>query len=149
MAIVGGATSFLAAYGVDSRFRPSMLVLAAIGAAVGGLFGLMFRRLVIAWLRLPILAWIPISLVLGGLWGGAVASIGVLLLYRSDGIPVLAGFGAIAGALQLGWFWLPYAIRSGRGNSTWPVVTAAIVVGSVIGYAALWLLLAIWRPALN
>lgn len=148
MAIVGAATSFLAVYGLDSSFRPSMLVVAAIGAAVGGVFGLVFRRLVLAWLRLPILAWIPISLVLGGLWGGTVASIGGLLLARG-GTFVLAGFGATAGALQLGWFWLPYAVRSGRGKSTWPVVTAAILVGSVIGYAALWLLIAIWRPALD
>jgi hypothetical protein len=37
-------------------------------------------------------------------------------------------------------------VRAGRGKSTWPLVTAAVVIGGAIGYAALWLMFAILQP---
>jgi hypothetical protein len=151
MAIVGAATSFLAVYGLEPHARPGlgMVVGAGVGGVVGALFGVAFRRLLLAWLRLPIVAWIPISLLLGAVFGGTVG-FGTHLIMR-DGSPLLflAVFGACAGALQLSWFWLPYAVRAGRGKSTWPLVTAAVVVGGAIGYAALWLMFAIWRPHID
>jgi hypothetical protein len=106
------------------------------------LFGVGFRRLLVLWLRLPILAWIPISLALGALFG-FVTGLTTELLTRDASALFLALFGAFAGALQLSWFWLPYAVRAGRGRSTWPLVVAAVVVAGVIGRSALHLMFAI------
>jgi Na+/citrate or Na+/malate symporter len=58
-------------------------------------------------------------------------------------------FGACAGALQLSWFWLPYAVRAGRGKSTLPLVVAAVVISTVIGAAAPWTMFAILRPRVD
>ena len=146
MAIVGATTSFLAGFGIEKHLRAGMLVAAAAGALIGSLFGIAFRRLLLAWLSLPIVAWIPISLALGGLWGGAIAAVTMLVTRDTEGFGVLSIFGAIAGALQLSWFWLPYAVRAGRGKSTWPLVAAAVIVGGAIGYAALGVMWAIWQP---
>jgi hypothetical protein len=58
LAIVGAATSFLASFGIEGHVRAGMLVSAGVSGALGALFGVAFRRLLVRWLRLPILAWI-------------------------------------------------------------------------------------------
>ena len=149
MAIVGAATSFLAGYGVERHLRPGMLVAAGTGGVVGALFGLVFRRMLLSRLHLRVVQWIPISLFLGAVFGGTVGLVTQLVLPDSAPPLFLAVFGAVAGALQLSWFWLPYTVRAGRGKSTWPVVVAAVVIGGAIGYAALWVMFAVWRPMID
>jgi hypothetical protein len=149
MAIVGATTSFLAGYGLERHLRAGMVVAAGVGGVVGSLFGIAFRRILLARLHLPIVTWIPISLVLGAVFGGTIGLVTPLVMGDVESMGILAFFGACAGALQLSWFWLPYALRAGRGKSTWPVVVAAVVVATVIGYAALWTMLAIWRPRVD
>jgi hypothetical protein len=143
LAIVGAATALLAGLGIERRLEPVMVVAAGVGAVVGALFGVGFRRLLLAWLRLPIVAWIPISLVLGALFGGSTGLIAGVVAGEARGTALLTVFAAIAGALQLFWFWLPYAVRAGRGKPTWPLVAAAVVLGGPIGYAALRVLFAV------
>ena len=143
LAIVGAATSLLAGVGFERQLQPVMVVAAVVGAVVGALFGVAFRRLLLAWLRLPIVAWVPISLVLGAVFGGSTGLIAGVVTGEGHGTALLTVFAAIAGAMQLFWFWLPYAVRAGRGKSTWPLVAAAVVLGAPIGYAALRVLFAI------
>jgi len=149
MAIVGAATSFLAGYGLDRHLTAGTVVAGAIGGVVGLLFGAVFRRMLLARLHLPIVVWVPISLLLGSFFGGTVGYLTPLVMNDSSIAPILAIFGACAGALQLSWFWLPYAVRAGRGKSTWPVVVAAVVISTVIGHAAVWTTLTILRPTID
>jgi hypothetical protein len=67
---------------------------------------------------------------LGAVFGGTVGLITPLVMRHAESIPILATFGACAGALQLSWFWLPYAIRAGRGRSTWPLLLTAVARSS-------------------
>ena len=146
LAIVGASTSFLSVFAVAREMATSFVVGGVIGGLVGALFGLLLRRLLLAWLHRPIVAWIPISLVLGGALGGTISVATMVVMGSCDGLLFTGLFGALAGAIQLSWFWLPYAVRAGRGKSTWPIVTAAVVIGGAVGYAALYLVLAILRP---
>jgi hypothetical protein len=155
LAIVGGGTSFLAIFFVERGMGGGlgatfMFAATGFGALIGALFGLALRRLLLAWLRLPIVAWMPISLLLGGLWGSAVGALAMLVAEGGRAQLSLTALSAvvagIAGALQLGWFWLPYAVRSGRGKSTWPVVVAALLLGSLSGHAALRVLFLFFHP---
>jgi hypothetical protein len=102
--------------------------------------------LLLAWLHRPIVAWIPISLVLGAALGGTISVATMVVMGDRDSVLFSGLFGALAGAIQLSWFWLPYAVRAGRGKSTWPIVTAAVVIGGAVGYAALYLVFAILHP---
>jgi hypothetical protein len=157
LAIVGGGTSFLAIAFVEGfrggHERVFLIAATILGAVVGALFGLGLRRLLLAWLRLPIVVWMPISLVLGGLWGAIVGGLAMVIAEWGKAqisIALLAAIVAgIAGALQLGWFWLPYAVRAGRGKSTWPVVAAALLLGGLTGHLALRVLLLFIHPHID
>jgi hypothetical protein len=146
LAIVGASTSFLSASAVAREVATSYVVGGVIGGVVGALFGILLRRLLLAWLHRPIVAWIPISLVLGGALGATISVATMVVMGDRDALVFCGVFGALAGAIQLSWFWLPYAVRAGRGKSTWPIVTAAVVIGGAVGYAALYLVFAILRP---
>jgi hypothetical protein len=146
LAIVGASTSFLSASAVAREVAPSFIVGGVIGGLVGSLFGILLRRLLLAWLHRPIVAWIPISLVLGAALGGTISVATMVVMGDRDALLFCGLFGALAGAIQLSWFWLPYAVRAGRGKSTWPIVTAAVVIGGAVGYAALYLVFAILHP---
>jgi hypothetical protein len=147
LAIVGAGTAFTAGFAVNAgQVFSSLFIATAMGGLMGALFGIVIRHLLLGWLHRPIVAWIPISLVLGGVWGGSIGYVLALVTGEPRSALLLGLYGAIAGALQLCWFWLPYAVRAGRGKSTWPIVTAAVVVGGAVGWAAFYVLLAILRP---
>lgn len=152
LAIVGASTSFLALFALDWRVHADVVGAGLVGGVVGALFGVVLRRLLLAWLHRPIVAWIPISLILGAILGGTIGVVTSLVVPDPVGRVFRIGwhaagmFGALAGALQLSWFWLPYAVRAGRGKSTWPIVTAAVVIGGALGYAALYLMILIIHP---
>jgi len=149
LAIVGASTTFTAGFAVVREVFAPLFIAAAMGGLMGALFGIVIRRLLLGWLHRPIVAWIPISLVLGAVWGGPIGYVLALVMRAPSSALLLGLFGAIAGALQLRWFWLPYAVRAGRGKSTWPIVTAAVVVGGAIGWAAFYILLAILHPHID
>ena len=152
LAIAGGGTSLLAVAFIEqsasSLTQPFVIAATVLGALVGAVMGLGLRRLLIAWLYLPLLVWVPISLVLGAIWGGTVGGLAMFIdeavrpgSPQLSAVMITGALGAVAGALQLGWLWLPYAVRAGRGKSTWPVVLVALVVGTFSGYLALRLVL--------
>jgi hypothetical protein len=45
---------------------------------------------------------------------------------------------AMAGGLQLGWFYAPYAVTSAQGRSTANLVLAACAYGCIVGVIALY-----------
>ena len=138
-----GAVSGAAAPAFYWWQQPSYLVACgAIGAALGGLLGLVMRPLLLGpFARWPFGVLLLVGLGVGALWGGGTGLGGGIVGFGLDdqlGLPFVSGLaGAFAGALQLGWFWLPYTLRHARGRPTWPIVAAACVLSGGLGFAAL------------
>lgn len=133
-ALVGATTGFLAPYAVLRKLEYAAC--AGLGGAIFGLALGAFSAHLLAgrarrWRKV---VFVPLGLVLGGLWGAvAGASAAVVLPMALDLSVVVAG---IAGALQLGWFWLAYSVRRVNGRSTWLVLLLALLSGGGLGWAA-------------
>jgi hypothetical protein len=149
-ALVGGATGVLAP-GMVLGFRGFVGYLIAAGVSgvlTGAVLGWATWRMLQGWLRrVPKLAWFPLGGAFGGLWGGIVGTIAGLGVSIGDvrnihlEIALVSGaVAAVAGAVQLGWFWLAYSLFRVRRRSTWWVVTLACVLGPTLGWLALVLL---------
>lgn len=138
-----GAVSGAAAPAFFWWQQPSYLAACgAAGAALGVLLGLVLPPLLLG----PVARWpfgvlLVLGLGVGAAWGGGTGLAGGLVgfgLHDPMGLACVSGLcGAVAGALQLGWFWLPYALRKARGTRTWPVVAAACALSGGLGFAAL------------
>lgn len=134
-AIVGGVTGFLAPFSFWRLLEYSLF--AGVGGGVGGaalglfsawLMGRHARR----WRRIVLF---PLGLLFGALWGAtAGAATGLSSDLRSL-MSLSMIVAALAGALQLGWFWLVYSVRRMNQRSTWPVVLVASVLGGGLGFA--------------
>ena len=131
---VGGVTGFMAPYSVihDVEYASLTGVGGAVSGAALGIFS--------AWLlsgfgrRWPKVVFIPVGLVLGALWGMAAAMTTAVTPMRN--LLVLSVlFAGVAGALQLGWFWLGYCYRRVNRRSTYPVVLLASLLGGGLGWA--------------
>lgn len=137
--LVGGITGFMAPYSVI-REAGYATVTGLGGATSGALLGVFS-----AWLlsgfgrRWPKVVFVPVGLVLGALWGiGAALPTGLTPMRNLMELSVL--FAGIAGALQLGWFWLAYGYRRVNRRSTLGVVLLASLLGGGLGWAGLGLL---------
>ena len=113
---------------------------AALGAGLHRLFGAVFGRLLIALM----LALMPC---VGALWGGTV---GLGASFSLPDTPVdlqtLSLFcGALAGAAQLSWFWLPYAVQRGRGHNGRILVALALLAAPFTA----WVGINTWRLVLG
>ncbi|MDP1828138.1 MAG: hypothetical protein Q8L48_32985 [Archangium sp.] len=131
---VGGVTGFMAPYSVIRDVGYASLT-GLGGAASGAVLGVFS-----AWLltgfgrRWPKLVFLPVGLVLGALWGMAAAAPTALTSMRNLLVLSLL-FAGVAGALQLGWFWLSYCYRRVNRRSTFPVVLLASLLGGGLGWA--------------
>jgi hypothetical protein len=138
-ALVGGITGAAAPYTLLRSVEYSLFA-AAGGAASGALLGLFSAWLLSGrarkWRRF---VFIPLGLAVGALWGGA-AGLATGLSSYSSLLGLSLVFSAIAGTLQLGWFWLAYAVRRVNGRSTVPVVVVASLLSATLGWAGLLLL---------
>lgn len=115
-------------------FLPSIVIVGAILGALTG-FGL-------GWTLEPILARdgarMPGGLVavfgpiLGGFWGAAVGALTVLAVFP-EGLAVGTVVGAIAGLLQVGWFWVVYLALRLRKAPTWPALALAALTPFIGG----------------
>lgn len=134
LALIGGASALPLA--VCAAVPLSTVVLAALLAAIGGAaIGALVPRLLHRRVRrIPLFVLIPAAIGLGGAWGGAVGMIAALV----TGAPFLrvTELAASAGAAQLGWLWLPYAIGIVRRGSSWPTVIAACAMAPLVGWLA-------------
>ncbi len=143
-AIVGGVSSFLTPFIMAGEFLGARyLVFAAAGGIVGGfVLGLLFAYLTGASRadarKVPLWVVALAAPLLGGLWGASVGFVAALGLGRGgwDAVYLSMYLAAIAGALQLGWFWVGYLFARVRRHPTWPVVVAACLL-PVIGTATL------------
>lgn len=122
--------------------------LAACGAG-GALLGMALGLVLPPLLLGPVSRWpfgvlLLFGLGIGALWGAGAGLIGGVSQFGVHDRLQLAALsttcGAVAGALQLGWFWLPYTLRKARGRSTWLIVVAACLLSGGLGIAALTIL---------
>ena len=148
-ALIGATTAFLAPTAVLELTGIHLSLTYYIGttlsgAAIGGLLGWVLPRLLISRLR-TVRMW---KLLLAGLVAGAACgALAGALSALSLGEPLDASYsgqilfglmlGAPAGALQLGWLWLPYTRRAVAAHRRWPLVAAACVASLGLGWLSL------------
>ncbi len=146
LAIIGGVSGALAPAAVGMLFPGYVLLAGAFGAGSGAVVG----HLASAMLgkerirRVPVAVLLVGGLGLGALWGaltglGAALGLGAFSAPGSGAVLLVlsALLASVAGAIQLGWFWLPYAILRARGRRTWPLVVVASLLAPALGWAAL------------
>lgn len=133
---VGAVTGFLAPFAVIREVEYSSVT--GIGGAVSGAALGVFS----AWLlsgagrRWPKLVFVPLGLLLGALWGVSSALATAFTPARHL-LALSVVFAGLAGALQLGWFWLVYCLRRVNRRSTYGVVLLASLLGGGLGWAGL------------
>jgi hypothetical protein len=146
-AIVGGVSALLTPFIMAGAFVGARyLLFAAAGGVIGGfVLGLVFARATGGQRpeddrsKLPlwvIALWAPL---LGGLWGASVGLVAAFGLPH-PGVELIGAsmmLAAIAGALQLGWFWAAYYFARARRAAAWPVVVAACLL-PIVGTATLY-----------
>jgi hypothetical protein len=144
-AIVGGTTSIMAPAMAGMTEGPYLAAAGTAGAVTGFGVGLALAALQPRLRRLPLLALIALAVAGGVVWGGAVGfAAGTVFIHDRYVGPLWTMSmvcAAIAGGLQLGWFYAPYAVTAARGRSTANLVLAACAYGCVVGVAALYLAL--------
>ncbi|MEM6928588.1 MAG: hypothetical protein AAF602_16750 [Myxococcota bacterium] len=72
--------------------------------------------------------------------GGAAGGLVGLIAAGASGNPWFLGpmvVGALAGALQFGWWWLPYTVLTVTERPTWPAVLVACGLAPLMGPMAL------------
>lgn len=133
LALIGAASALpLAPAGLPWSFTLlSALVAAAGGALIGLTAPLLLHRRV---RRVPLVLLMPAAFGLGGLWG-SVTGVVVAALTSASWTATVPLF-ATAGALQLGWSWIPYCIGLARFRTTWPIVLAACALAPLVGWMA-------------
>lgn len=133
LSLIGGVTTasaMLAAGTLGSVFGLVAVSTAVVAGFVLGLEMPSFldstrHRLPLALVGLRVIA-------VGGSLGGFVG----LLSSLAAGNPWFLGplvVGALAGALQLGWWWLPYTVLTVTERPTWPAVLVACGVAPLVG----------------
>ncbi len=133
-ALVGGLTGFLAPYGVLHYVQYSMA--AGLGGALSGAVLGAFSSWLVSGFgrRWPKVAFLPLGLSIGAVWGSAAALATVVTPAR-DQLSLSVLFAGAAGALQLGWFWLAYCYRRVNRRTTWGLVLVASLLGGGLGFA--------------
>lgn len=148
LALVGAVSCFLAPAAIGGAGALVYAGIAgALGAVTGGVLGPLLRRLFVGPLgRAKVAPLLLAGVGVGAVWGAVVATSAVLTLAAGGNggtsflLPLAAALGAVAGAIQLGWFWLPYLLRRARGRSVWPILAGASLLSPTLGYVGLWLL---------
>lgn len=134
LALVGATTGVALAVATPLSWSLALLA-GALAGTLGALLGALMPRLLHRRVRRR--SWLLLAAAavgLGGLWGGA-AGLGAGVLAGASWKWSAAVF-ATAGAVQLGWVWLPLVMARARGRSTWPLVALASVAAPAAGYLA-------------
>jgi hypothetical protein len=151
LAVVGGVSSVASTI----AFAPAMvvpvgmyaLIAGATGVLTGALLGVVAGKAIAGPLaRLPVLAVLAGGVGAGAVWGGTVGAIAALAL-GAHGMVLESSIeiAAVAGAIQLGWWWLPYLLRRAHEKSTWPVVFFAACLSPFLGWIGLFVLSWLYR----
>ena len=143
-AIIGAVTGFAAPAPFWWGNFTYLGACAGAGAVVGALLGVvMAGALVGPFARWPFGVLLLFGLGVGAAWGasaaylGGVAGFGTPAHDKLELAKLSSMAGAVAGAVQLGWFWLPYVLRKSRGLSGVPIVVASCLISGALGFAAL------------
>ena len=133
LAIVTGATALLAPVLVWG-WTSVTLFGTFFGLLSGGLLGAMapgFLDRVRG--RIPLAVLASLGFALGAVWGGVVGAVAAAaeVTILGTGTTILAAAGI--GALQLGFFWLPYTVLTVLGQRTWPAVVASCAMAPILG----------------
>ncbi|HHO53888.1 MAG TPA: hypothetical protein ENK18_24205 [Deltaproteobacteria bacterium] len=137
LAIVGGMTGFAAPAGVYGlSLEPFTLTALTTGLVCGMLLGIEMPAFLESARRRVSLTGIAVRCVAVGAAVGAFIG---FVAAQAAGEIFLAPFvlAGIAGALQLGWLWLPYTVLTVLERPTWPVVLGACVVAPLLGPVSL------------
>lgn len=129
LGLVGAVTCFVVPYLAAPLWcRWEFSVAAAVtGAVTGAALGGLAPRLLHPFVRrIPVLLLLMAGFGLGSLWGALVG--GVASLASDVDLALGVQTAAFCGALQLSWFWLPYAVRKARARRTWPVVLGSLIM---------------------
>jgi hypothetical protein len=149
--LVGACAALAPAKVIGEQMAPFVAGAALAGPLTGALLGLVLRPVLLGPLsRVPFGALVVVGLVLGAVWGGLVG-LGAggfagavdpdhMLLTPSTMMSLGALYGAGAGAIQLGWFFVPYTVQRARGRRAWPVVVAACLISPALGVLSLFIL---------
>lgn len=134
LAFVGGVTTL--ALGVVSPLAVStVLVASAICALSGVVLGALVPTLLAHRVRRkPVLLLLAAGAGLGACWIG-FAGAGAAVLTGTSWRWALS-IGATAGAVQLGWLWLPMLLARAKGRSTIEYVLLACLASPLVGYLA-------------
>jgi len=145
LTIIGGVSGALAPAAVGFLMPGYVLLAGAFGAGSGAVVGHLAASMLTKERvrRLPVAGLLVGGVGLGALWGaltGFGAALGLGAFAHGGGgvlLALSALLASVAGAIQLGWFWLPYAILRARGRRTWPLVVVASLLAPALGWAAL------------
>jgi hypothetical protein len=143
-ALVGGLTGFCAPYATLRYLEYSLVtgIGGLLGGAALGLFSSwLISRYARRWRRFVLF---PLGLFFGALWGATAGGTTALVPSLRSMIVLSLVVAAIAGAVQLGWFWLVYSVRRVNHRSTWPVVLVASVLGAGLGWVGVFALAALF-----
>ncbi len=133
-ALVGGVTGFCAPYTMLRELEYSALAAAGglVGGAALGLFSSwLISRYARRWRRFVLF---PLGLFFGALWGAMAGGTTALVPSLRSLLVLSLLCAAIAGSVQLGWFWFAYSVRRVNHRSTWPVVLGASVLSVGLGF---------------
>ena len=132
LALVGAVTMLPLAVTVSWK---TALLAAAFSALGGALLGALVPRLLHRHVRrFPLLLLAPAGVGLGALWGAA-AALPAAVLGHSPEIRTVE-LAATVGAAQLGWLWIPHAVRLARRRASWPTLIAAAVAAPLVAWLA-------------
>ncbi len=143
MALVGGVSGFAAPFAVLGQ-HTELAIFSPVAGVLGGLTGAALGFVLPRILAGPLAKRRVASLLLGGvlaggLWGALVGTLASVIALGSGFLLVSAVLAGIGGAVQFGWVWLPYMMRSARRQRTWPVLLGACLLAPLLGHIALWL----------
>ena len=133
-ALVGGVTGFCAPYTMLRELEYSALAAAGglVGGAALGLFSSwLISRYARRWRRFVLF---PLGLFFGALWGAMAGGTTALVPSLRSLLVLSLLCAAVAGSVQLGWFWFVYSVRRVNHRSTWPVVLVASVLSVGLGF---------------
>ncbi len=138
LALIGALSSFTAPLIAVPMIGWDYPIVASIaGALTGAALGWFAPGMLAKFRRWPLSILLLVGgPIVGALWGATVGASAIPMaiseLPEAWWIsPLVAG---TAGALQLGWFWLPYTWLQARSKARWPLVVVAGCFGAPLGY---------------